>query len=110
MDLAFATSELEDAAQSERLLRTIFGASTARACQRLYELAALDTLQLAAQLPTLDLRQHTSGDWFSVSVCPKHRITFAPIRNSEGTDAVDSVDFASVTAIRILALGGRHDD
>ncbi len=110
MDLAFATSDLEAAAQSESGLRRIFGASTRRACQRLYELASLDTLSVAASLPTLDLRPNPDSGRFSVAVCRDHRITFEPIRKPGTSDSVEDLELASVTAIRILALGGRHDD
>lgn len=107
MELAFATSDLEATAQSESRLREIFGTSTSRACQRLYELAALDTLQIAAQLPTLDLMQDSGSGRFSVSVCPTHRITFEPVRGTK--KVTKEIDLASVTAIRILALGGNND-
>jgi hypothetical protein len=110
MELVFATSDLEAAAQSGSRLQKIFGASARRACQRLYELAALETLAVAAGLPTLDLRPNPGSGRFSVSVSRGHRITFEPIHNTKADKGVQRLDPASVTAIRILALGGRHDD
>ena len=110
MELVFATSDLEAAAQSESRLQKIFGASTRRACQRLYELAALETLSVVAALPTLDLRPNPGSGRFSISVCSDHRITFEPIRNTKADNGVQHLDPASVTTIRILTLGGRHDD
>jgi len=110
MELFFATSVVEAAAQSGSRLEKIFGASARRACQRLYELAALETLAVAAGLPTLDLRPNPGSGRFSVSVSRCHRITFEPIRNAKAEEGVQCLDPASVTAIRILTLGGRHDD
>lgn len=109
MELTFATSDMEAVALSEARLRKIFGVSTRKACQRLYELAAVETLAVAAALPTLELRQTPGSVRFAVSVCPHHCIGFEPIHNTEPVDAVDCVDLASVTAIRILTLGGKHD-
>ncbi len=110
MELLFATSDLEAAAQSEGRLQKIFGASARRACQRLYELAALETLAAAIALPTLDLRPNPGSGRFSVSVSRVHRITFEPIRNAQAGKRVQRLDPASVTSIRILSLGGIHDD
>lgn len=109
MELTFATLDLEATAQSENRLRKIFGPSCDRACQRLYELFALDNLHLATLLPPLDLRSHSKSGQFSISVCPKHRITFELVPNAGLSVGVGALDLASVTAIRILALGGRHD-
>lgn len=110
MDIVFATSDLEAAAQSESRLQKIFGASARRAGQRLYELAALETLAVAATLPTLDLRPNPGSSRFSVSVSRSELITFEPIQNAKAKRGAQHPDLASVTAIRILALGGRHDD
>lgn len=107
MELAFATPDMEAAAQSECGLQKIFGASARRACQRLYELVALETLADAARLPTLDLRPNPGSGRFSVSVSQEHRITFEPIRNAKAGRGGQRLDPASVTAIRIITLGGK---
>lgn len=109
MEILFASSDMEAAASSESTLTEIFGTSARKACQRLYELAAAESLAVAAALPMLKLTQQAGTHRYSVSVSPTHRIFFEPILDSGATPRGRKIDLASVTAIRILALGKSND-
>lgn len=109
MEISFASSDMEVAALSENALAEIFGASARKACQRLCELAAMESLAVAAALPMLRLTQQAGTLRYSISVSPAHQISFEPILDSEATTRGLRIDSASVTAIRILALGETHD-
>lgn len=110
MEILFATSDMEAAALSENALAKIFGTSACKACQRLYELAATESLAVAAALPMLKLTQQAGTLCYSVSVSPTHRILFEPILDSGTTTRSRNINLASVTAIRILAFGESHDN
>lgn len=109
MEILFASSDLEAAALSESALAEIFGTSARKACQRLCELAASESLAVAAALPMLKLTQQAGTHRYSVSVSPTHRIFFEPILDSNATAHGRKIDLASVTAIRILDLGKSND-
>lgn len=109
MEILFASSNMEAAALSESALTEIFGTSARKAGQRLYELAATENLAVAADLPMLKLTQQAGAHLYSVSVSPVHRIFFEPILDSGAADRGRKINLASVTAIRILALGKSND-
>jgi hypothetical protein len=109
MEILFASSDMEAAALSESALAKIFGTSARKAGQRLYELAATESLAVAAALPMLKLTQQAGTHRYSVSVSPTHQIFFEPILDSGATARSRKIDLASVTAIRILALGKSND-
>jgi hypothetical protein len=109
MEIHFASPYMEAAALSESALAKIFGTSARKACQRLYELAAMESLAVAAALPLLKLTQQAGTRCFSVSVSREHRIFFEPSLNSGVAITCHEIDLASVTAIRMLDLGGSHD-
>ncbi|HNA87470.1 MAG TPA: hypothetical protein PLB04_17985 [Nitrospira sp.] len=105
MEILFASSDVEAAALSESALAEVFGTSVRKACQRLCELAAMENLAVAAALPMLELTQQARTPRYSVSVSSTHRIFFEPILDSGATTRSRQINLASVTAIRILALG-----
>lgn len=109
MEIWFASSDLEAAALSESALTKIFGTNARKACQRLYELAATETLAVAATVPMLQLIHQAGTSRYSVSVSSTHRIFFEPILDSSNSNRSGKIDLASVTAIRILAFGESHD-
>jgi hypothetical protein len=109
MEILYASSEMEADALSEGALAKIFGASARKACQRLFELAATESLAVAAALPMLKLTRQPGMPSYSVSVSPPHRIFFEPVLDSGSAITANEIDLASVRAIRILALGGTHD-
>lgn len=109
MEILFTSSDTEAAALSENALAKIFGACARKACQRLFELAATESLAVAAASPILKLAQQPGTHCFSVSVSPTHRIFFEPILDSGVATPSHEIDLASVTAIRILSLGGIYD-
>lgn len=109
MDILFASSDVEAAALSESALAEIFGTSARKACQRLCELTAMESLAVAAHLPMLKLTQQAGAPRYSVSVSPSHRIFFEPVLDSVAKTRGRNIDSATVTAIRILALGETHD-
>lgn len=107
MNLLFITSDLEAAAQSYSRMQTIFGTSAPIACQRLYELEAVDSLLIAFQLPTLDLQYDKRRRRYSISVCPAHRISFRPFHKIDVDEEVDRKVLDAITSVRILTLGGK---
>lgn len=109
MEISFASSDMEATALSESALTEIFGTSARKAGQRLYELAATESLAVAAALPMLKLTQQAGTHRYSVSVSLAHRIFFEPILDSGASTRSRKINLASVTAIRILALGNTND-
>ncbi|WP_194724099.1 hypothetical protein [Noviherbaspirillum malthae] len=109
MEIFYASSEIEAAALSEGALAKIFGTNARKACQRLFDLAATESLAVAAALPMLKLTQQAGMARFSVSVSSTNRILFEPVLDSGAATSAKEIDLASVTAVRILALGGTHD-
>lgn len=105
MELFFATSNMEAVAMSQSALVGVYGASTRIACQRLSELAAMETLAVSASLPTHGLTHHAGTSRYSVGVSPTHRIYFEAILNSDRSTLNRELDLSFVTAIRIFALG-----
>jgi hypothetical protein len=108
MEILFASSAVEAAALSESALAQIFGTSARKACQRLYELAATESLAVAAALPMFKLTQQAGALCYSVSVSATHHIFFEPILDPAVANTGHGIDLASVTVIRILALGRSH--
>ena len=105
MEILFATSDMEAVAMSESALAKIYGASVRIACQRLCELAAMESLAVAASLPMHELTQQAEKSRYSVSVSPTHKIYVEAILNSGTATSTQGLNFSSVTAIRILSLG-----
>lgn len=109
MEILFVSSDMEAAALSEGTLAKIFGESARKACQRLYELAATESLAVAAALPILKLTRQAGTPYYSVNVSPTHRIFFEPIPDSGVATPSHEIDLAAVTTVRILAMGGTND-
>lgn len=105
MEIFFATSDMEDVAMSESALAKIFGASVRIACRRLYELAAMESLAVAASLPMHELTPQAGNSCYSVSVSPTHKIYFEAILNSGIGTPTQGLNLSSVIAIRIFSLG-----
>lgn len=105
MEILFATSDLEAVAMSESALAGIYGTSARLACQRLSELAGMETLAVSASLPTHGLTTHARTSRYSVGVSSTHRIYFEAILNSGSGTSNPELNLSSVTAIRIFALG-----
>jgi hypothetical protein len=105
MEILFATSDMEAVAMSESALAKIFGASVRVACRRLCELAAMETLAVAASLPMHELTPQAEKSRYTVSVSPTHKIHFEAILNSGTATSTQGLNLSSVTAIRILSLG-----
>jgi hypothetical protein len=105
MEILFATSDLEDVAMSESALSKIYGVSVRVACRRLCELAAMESLAVAASLPMHELTSQVGRFHYSVSVSPTHKIFFEAILTSGAGTSPRDLNLSSVTAIRIFALG-----
>ncbi|QJP98785.1 hypothetical protein C798_00630 [Herbaspirillum rubrisubalbicans Os34] len=104
MEILFSTLELEAIAMSKSALSKVFGGDSDVACRRLYELAAMDTLAVAASLPMHKLTQ-AGKSRFSISITPTYKILFEAILASEVGSSGSELDLGSVTAIRIIAMG-----
>jgi len=90
---------------SESALAKIYGASVRVACQRLCELAAMETLAVAASLPMHELTLQAGESCYSISVSPTHKIYFEAILTSGTSTSTQGLNLSSVTAIRIFSLG-----
>lgn len=105
MEILFATSDMEAVATSESGLSKIYGVSVRIACRRLSELAAMESLAVAASLPMHELTPLAEKSRYSVSVSPTHKIYFEAILNSGTGTSARELNLSSVTAIRIFFLG-----
>lgn len=104
MNLIFASPALETLACSATKLQRLLGSYARKACQRLCELAATDSLAVALALPTLQLQALKDGR-YALPLGATYTILFEPI--TPETRFVSEEGLACVTSIRILAIGGQ---
>lgn len=81
--------------------------------QRIYELAAAESVAVAASVPTLRLVQIPGehAGRFSVAVTPTHRLIFeAVVDGAVPTSPSGDVDQSLIKSIRIVAVQASDDD
>jgi toxin HigB-1 len=107
MDIVFATTKLSEVCNSSSLLKKRYGLPKAKKIQqRLYELAAADTLAVVSHLPPPRchaLKGSRAGQ-FSVDTVHPYRLIFEPANDPVPLLEDSSVDRSQVTAIRILEI------
>jgi len=107
MELLFDQSGLQHTLESRVRVNARFGPSDgALVCQRVCELLAADSLAVAAQLRTLDLKPlDSSAGRFSAELTPRLRLRFEAVSEAAPRARGDGqIDLAQVRVIRIVGI------
>jgi hypothetical protein len=103
MDLCFASSAMEDAANSSRLLDKLYGADAMMIKQRLGELASAENLAVLRSIPTLYLTAASNGRSFTIKVS-QNRLMHFQAATDPPSSKKSNIDLRSITAIRIFSF------
>lgn len=111
MEICFSSKKLQKVCNSEREMRATFGKPLAeRLQQRLAELKAAETLEDISRLPPArchELSQDRKGQ-LAVDLAHPKRLIFEPDHNPVPRKSDGGLDWANVTAIRVIEIIDYH--
>lgn len=111
MEICFSSKKLQKVCNSEKEMRATFGKPLAEKLQqRLAELKAAETLEDISRLPPArchELSQDRQGQ-FAVDLVHPKRLIFEPDHNPLPRRSDGGLDWANITAIRVIEIIDYH--
>ena len=111
MEIIFASSKLERECNQNKLLIRRYGPERAKLVhRRLDEIRAADSLEVLARLPQVRCHELKADRAGQISVDLKHpyRLLFEPAHQPIPRKPDGGLDWAKITAIRILGVEDTH--
>lgn len=111
MEISFASTKLEKECNQEKLLIRKYGPEQAKLIRRrLDEIRAADSLETLGKLPQARCHELKADRAGQISVDLKHpyRLLFEPAHEPVPRKPASGLDWAKVTAVRILEVEDTH--